>query len=79
MISEAVPHMVAAGDLDQAADLIAAYGPAFATGERGVGRALMVAEWFDALPAEYVAADARLCVGRAGVAFALGRRDEILP
>ena len=79
MISEAVPHMVAAGDLDQAADLIAAYGPAFATGERGVGRALMVAEWFDALPAEYVAADARLCVGRAGVALALGRRDEILP
>jgi LuxR family maltose regulon positive regulatory protein len=79
MISEAVPHMVAAGDLDQAADLIAAHGAAFATGERGVGRALTVAEWFDALPAEYVVADARLCVGRAGVALALGRQDEILP
>ncbi len=79
MISEAVPHLVAAGDLDQAADLIAAYGAAFATGERGVGRALTVGEWFDALPAEYVAADARLCVGRAGVALALGRHDEILP
>jgi LuxR family maltose regulon positive regulatory protein len=79
MISDAVPHMVAAGDLDQAADLIAAYGAAFATGERGVGRALTVAEWFDALPAEYVVADARLCVGRAGVALALGRHDEILP
>ena len=80
MISEAVPHMVAAGDLDQAADLIAAYGAAFATGERGIGRALMVmTEWFDALPAEYVVADARLCVGRSGVALALGRQDEILP
>ena len=79
MISEAVPHMVAAGDLDQAADLIAAYGAAFATGERGIGRALTVAEWFDALPAEYVVADARLCVGRAGVALALGRHDEMLP
>ncbi len=79
MISEAVPHLVAAGDLDQAADLIAAYGAAFATGERGVARALTVAEWFDALPAEYVAADARLCVGRAGVALALGCQDEILP
>ena len=79
MISEAIPHVVAAGDLDQAADLIAAHGAAFATGERGTGRALTVAEWFDALPAEYVAADARLCVGRAGVGLALGRHDEILP
>jgi LuxR family maltose regulon positive regulatory protein len=75
LISEAVPHMVAAGDLDQAADLIASHGAALATG----GRALTVDEWFDALPAEYVAADARLCVGRAGVALALGRHDEILP
>ena len=79
MISEAVPHMVAAGDLDQAADLIAAYAAPFATGERGVGRALTVAEWFDALPAEYVVADARWCVGKAGVALALGHHDEILP
>jgi LuxR family maltose regulon positive regulatory protein len=80
MISEAIPHMVAAGDLDQAADLIAAYGAAFATGERGIGGALtVIAEWFDALPAEYVVADARLCIGRAGVALALGRQDEILP
>ena len=79
MISEAVPHLVAAGDLDQAADLIASHGAAFATGERGIGRALTVAEWFDALPAQYVVADARLCVGRAGVALALGRHDEILP
>jgi LuxR family maltose regulon positive regulatory protein len=76
MISEAVPHMVAAGDLDQSADLIAA----FATGERAVGRAYtVIAEWFDALPAEYVVADARWCVGKAGVALALGRHDEILP
>lgn len=75
LISEAVPHMVAAGDLEQAADLIAAHGPGLVTG----GRALTVAEWFDALPADYVAADARLCVGRAGVALALGRYDEILP
>ena len=67
--------MVAAGDLDQAADLIASYGPALVTG----GRALTVAEWFEALPAEYVTSEARLCVGRAGVALALGRYDEILP
>jgi LuxR family maltose regulon positive regulatory protein len=75
LISEAIPHMVAAEDLDQAADLIASYGAALATS----GRALAVAEWFDALPAEYVAADARLCVGRAGLGLALGRHDEILP
>jgi LuxR family maltose regulon positive regulatory protein len=79
MISEAVPHMVAARDLDQAADLIAAYAAPFATGERGGETALTVAEWFDALPAEYVVADARWCVGKAGVALALGRHDEILP
>ncbi len=79
MISEAVPHLVAAGDLDQAADLIAAYAAPFATGERGGETALTVAEWFDALPAEYVVADARWCVGKAGVALALGHRDEILP
>jgi LuxR family maltose regulon positive regulatory protein len=47
MISEAIPHMVAAGDLDQAADLIACR-----SGARDSGRALTVAEWFDALPAE---------------------------
>ncbi len=35
MVSEAVPHLVAAGDLDQAADLIAAYAAPFATGDRG--------------------------------------------
>jgi LuxR family maltose regulon positive regulatory protein len=75
LISEAVPHMVAAGDLDQAADLIASHGAELATS----GRALTVAEWFDALPAEYVAADARLCVGRAGVALAVGRHDEVVP
>jgi LuxR family maltose regulon positive regulatory protein len=75
LMSEAVPHMVAAGDLDHAADLIASYGTALVT----AGRALTVAEWFEALPAEYVTADARLCVGRAGVALALGRHDEILP
>ena len=75
LVSEAVPHMVTAGDLDQAADLIAAYGAAFATG----GRALTVTEWFEALPADYVAADARLCVGRAGLGLALGHHDEILP
>jgi LuxR family maltose regulon positive regulatory protein len=75
MISEAIPHMVAAGELDQAADLIASHGAALATG----GRALTVAEWFDALPTEYVVADARLCVGRAGLGLALGRHDEILP
>ncbi len=74
LISEAVPHMVAAGDLEQAADLIASYGPGLVTG----GRALTVAEWFDAFPAEYVTADARLCVGRAGLALALGRYGEIL-
>ena len=79
MISDAVPHMVAAGDLDRAADLIAAHGAAFATGERGIGQALTVAGWFDALPVEHVVADARLCVGRAGVALALGRHDEALP
>jgi LuxR family maltose regulon positive regulatory protein len=75
LISEAVPHMVAAGDRDQAADLIASHGTALVT----AGRALTVAEWYEALPAEYVARDARLCVGRAGVALALGRYDEILP
>ena len=75
LISEAVPHLVAAGDLDQAADLIALHGAALATS----GQALSVAEWFDALPADYVAGDARLCVGRAGLGLALGRHDEIIP
>jgi LuxR family maltose regulon positive regulatory protein len=79
LISEAVPHLVAAGNLDQATDLIATHGAALATGGRGLGQVRTVAEWLDMIPEEYTVADARLCVSRAGVALVLGRHDEILP
>ena len=71
-LEEAIRHATAAGDLDDAAELIAANWRAYFNG----GQTETVARWIDALPRDYVVSDARLCLARGWVALYLGRLDE---
>jgi LuxR family maltose regulon positive regulatory protein len=69
---EAVHHTLAAGDLEDAAELIARHWNGFFN----EGRLATVEGWLDALGREAVLADPRLCVARAWVALDRGRLDE---
>jgi LuxR family maltose regulon positive regulatory protein len=71
-IEEAIFHAVAAGDVSESADMLAAHwNQAF-----NQGRLATVARWLDALPKDTVAHDPRLCTARAWVAMDLARLDE---
>jgi LuxR family maltose regulon positive regulatory protein len=69
---EAVHHTVAAGDLEEAGELIARHWNEFFN----EGRLATVESWLDALGRESVLADPRLCVARAWVALDRGGLDE---
>jgi ATP/maltotriose-dependent transcriptional regulator MalT len=72
-IGDAVAHHVAAGDLHEAADLVAGcWNEWFNAGRLG-----SVAAWLDRLPDPLVRADPRLCVARAWLLLDLGRLDEV--
>jgi LuxR family maltose regulon positive regulatory protein len=71
-VSAAIGHSAAAGDLETAGELIATHWNVFLN----QGHVETVAGWLDRLPAEDVAADARLCLARAGTFLTLGRNDE---
>jgi LuxR family maltose regulon positive regulatory protein len=72
-ISEAIRHATAAGDYEEAADLIADQWSAFLQrGELGT-----VGHWLDALPPDTVLSDPRLCLTRAWVAVNQGGVAEI--
>jgi LuxR family transcriptional regulator, maltose regulon positive regulatory protein len=69
-ISVAVGHLLAAGQPQGAADLIAgAWNEALQS-----GRSATVSRWLDALPAELVASDPRLCLARAWLALDSGEQ-----
>ncbi len=68
-IPDAIQHALAAGDLDGAAELVATHWNTFFN----QGRLNTVAKWLDALPADLVADDARLCVAQAWIALDQGR------
>jgi LuxR family maltose regulon positive regulatory protein len=73
LVSEAIRHAIAGGDLDVAAELIAEHwNPALCE-----GRLATVAGWLDALPADAVARDPRLCIVRAWLALNLGELDAM--
>jgi ATP/maltotriose-dependent transcriptional regulator MalT len=72
-IGDAVAHHVAAGDLDQAAELIAGCW----TDRFNADRLSSVAGWLDLLPDPHVRADPRLCVARAWLLLDMGRLDEV--
>jgi len=74
-LAEAIGHAIAAGDLDEARELIVSGWHACFN----EGLVETVESWLDRLPPEIVADDARLCLVRAWLARNLGRLDEVEP
>jgi LuxR family maltose regulon positive regulatory protein len=75
LVSDAIGHLTAAGDLDEASELIATHWLSFAN----AGQRATVARWLEALPPDHVVSDGRLCLAQARTASLVGNRDEILP
>ena len=71
--SEAISHLVAAGDVEEAGELIASSWLAFATS----GRHETVRAWLGLLPAAVHDGDSRLCVAGALTAIGTGRLDDV--
>jgi LuxR family maltose regulon positive regulatory protein len=74
LVSDAIRHTIAAGDLADAGELIAEHwAPTLlgAAGDRTVDA------WLAALPAEVLRADVRLCFARCFVSLSLGRMDDV--
>jgi LuxR family maltose regulon positive regulatory protein len=73
-VSDAVSHTIAAGDHDDARELIARHWAPMmlvTAGER------TVEEWFAALPDAVIAGDLRLCVARSYIALSMGRMEAV--
>jgi LuxR family transcriptional regulator, maltose regulon positive regulatory protein len=73
LVSDGIRHTIAAGDVADAAELIAAHWAPTLLGGAGGDRA--VEAWLDALPDEAVRGDVRLCVARCYVGQSTGRLD----
>jgi LuxR family transcriptional regulator, maltose regulon positive regulatory protein len=71
--AEAISHLVAAGDVKEAGELIASSWLPVATS----GRHETVRGWLELLPAPFIDGDSRLCVAGALTAIATGRLDEV--
>jgi LuxR family maltose regulon positive regulatory protein len=74
MVSEAIGHLTAAGELDEASELIYDNWLAFTN----AGQRETVARWMGDLPRGYIVADGRLCLAQARTALTVGERDEVL-
>jgi LuxR family maltose regulon positive regulatory protein len=74
MVSEAIGHLTAAGELDAASELIDAHWLAFTN----AGQRETVARWMDQLPHGYIVNDGRLCLVQARTALTVGDRSEVL-
>ncbi|MGV0786022.1 LuxR C-terminal-related transcriptional regulator [Mycolicibacterium sp. XJ2] len=72
LVDEAVRHMVAAGDMAGAAELIAADW----VNEFNGGGLSTVSGWLDLLPHDTVSRDPRLSAARAWIALTVGRFDD---
>jgi LuxR family maltose regulon positive regulatory protein len=71
-VHEAIVHATAAGEVAAAAELIARHS------QPGTGMSpRTVARWIDALPADAVRADPRLCLARGWMSYWLGRPEEV--
>jgi ATP/maltotriose-dependent transcriptional regulator MalT len=73
LVSEAIHHSLAGGDVAEASELAALHWNDFLN----QGRLETVAGWLDAFPDDVILGDARLCIARAGRGVALGRRDDV--
>ncbi|MGD9694809.1 MAG: LuxR C-terminal-related transcriptional regulator [Thermoleophilia bacterium] len=69
---DAIHHLVAAGDLDRAADVIDAHWSLHLR----TGWTATIERWLDLLPAQMVRADRRLCLARAWISINLGRPES---
>ncbi len=74
MVSEAIGHLTAAGELDAASELIDNHWLAFTN----AGQRETVARWMAQLPHGYIVSDGRLCLAQARTALTVGERDEVL-
>jgi LuxR family maltose regulon positive regulatory protein len=74
MVSEAIGHLTAAGELDAASELIYNHWLAFTN----AGQRQTVARWMGDLPHGYIVADGRLCLAQARTALTVGERDDVL-
>jgi LuxR family transcriptional regulator, maltose regulon positive regulatory protein len=72
LVDEAVRHLVAAGDIAESADLIAADW----VNEFNGGGLSTVSGWLDLLPDEFVRQDPRLSAAQAWIALNVGRFDD---
>jgi LuxR family maltose regulon positive regulatory protein len=72
-VSDAVRHHVAAGDIEDAAELVAQHWNAWFN----AGRLATVGGWLDQLPRSVVRGDPRLCTARAWLLLDYGRLDEV--
>jgi len=73
-VSDAVRHTIAAGDHDEARELIARHWAPMmlvTAGER------TVADWFAALPDTVIGGDLRLCVARSYIGLSMGQMDVV--
>jgi LuxR family maltose regulon positive regulatory protein len=75
LVSDAIGHLTAAGDLDEASVLISTHWLSFTN----VGQRATVARWLEGLPRDHVLSDGRLCLAEARTALVVGNHDEILP
>jgi LuxR family maltose regulon positive regulatory protein len=74
MVSEAIGHLTAAGELDAASELIDNHWLPFTN----AGQRETVAQWMDRLPRGYIVNDGRLCLVQARTALTVGERAEVL-
>jgi LuxR family maltose regulon positive regulatory protein len=72
-IAEAIDHLISAGDISEARELIASHWNLYFN----EGLSATVESWLDRLPSETVIRDARMCLIRAWLARHLGQLDEV--
>jgi LuxR family maltose regulon positive regulatory protein len=74
LVSDAIGHLTAAGELDEVSELISIHWLPFTN----VGQRATVARWLEALPSEHILSNGRLCLVQARTASVVGNLDEIL-
>jgi LuxR family transcriptional regulator, maltose regulon positive regulatory protein len=74
LVSDAIGHLTAAGELEEVSELIATHWLAFTN----AGQRATVVRWFEALPRDHILSDGRLCLARARTATVVGDRHGIL-
>jgi len=74
LVSDAIGHLTAAGELEEVSELIATHWLPFTN----VGQRATVVRWLEALPRDHILSDGRLCLARARTATVVGDRHGIL-